>query len=560
MPAADTTRARRSTRLLPTTLFWAGVALAPLAVLLFLVSTGAFAMQIASVLAVVALALMGVALWLGRDGDNVRVEVEEIVFEELDALRGELRNDIAHATRTSHKQLGERIVALSETVEVLRGQLDYVRGQLERTGQPQAHPQAGPAHHNAPGNLLRHTETVQVTTRQTTLVDSSDGRRDGTVYGSRPQPPEYGSRSQQDYGGRARVDYPAPADAGVPSHFGGRATVPQPRQEPRTGDIPPAFGGRTYGAAQVPLQRAPEPSYSPPAPPPAIDSAPREESWTEQLLRERLNRRERDPVGRDTGWEERTGEHTAGGRRRTFDADDYSAERMTGGLSAGGTGGFREPTTGGLGGAGGFREPTTGGAGGAGGFREPTTGGAGSFREPTTGGPSGLGSSGISGYSTSDRWAEVRSDERGRELQMGEFRSQMREGERGSEIRIEDRWAAVRREDDRRREEQHRRDEWGEGARRDERSQAEWSQGEWSQGERREERADGPRRSPASRERERSRALPPAPAGPPPSWASTWANAGRDEEQTYRWNDGREPDNRLPRRIVDFEHTDDRWR
>jgi hypothetical protein len=525
MPAADTTRARRSTRLLPTTLFWAGVALAPLAVLLFLVSTGAFAMQIAAVLAVAALALMGVALWLSRDGDSVRVEVEEIVFGELDAMRGETRNDIAHATRTSHKQLGERIVALSETVEVLRGQLEYVRGQLERAGQPQAHHQAGPAH-NTGGNMLRHTETVQVTTRQTTMVDSSDGRRDGTVYGSRPQPqeygsrpqPDYGSQPQPDYGGRARVDYPPPADAGVPSHFGGRATVsPQPRQEPRTGDIPPAFGGRSYGAAQVPLQRAPEPSYSPP-PSPAIDSGPREESWTEQLLRERLNRRDHDRVGRDdTDWADRTGERTSGGRRRAFDPEDYSDERTTGGLSAGGVSGFREPTTGGLGG---------------GGFREPTTGG-------------GLGA-GTTGYRTSDRWAEVRSDERGRELQMGEFRSQMREGERGSEIRIEDRWAAVRREDDRRREEESRHDGWSESPRRDE--------------ERHHERVDGPRRSPASRERERSRALPPAPADPPQSWTSNWANAGRDEEPTYRWNEGREPDSRLPRRIVDFEHTDDRWR
>src|SRR5262249_10249731 len=95
MPAADTTRARRSTRLLPTAVFWAGVALAPLAVLLFLVSTGAFAMQIAAVLAVVALALMGVALWLNRDGDSARAEVEEVVFEELDAMRGEVRDDIA---------------------------------------------------------------------------------------------------------------------------------------------------------------------------------------------------------------------------------------------------------------------------------------------------------------------------------------------------------------------------------------------------------------------------------------------------------------------------------
>jgi hypothetical protein len=246
----------------------------------------------------------------------------------------------------------------------------------------------------------------------------------------------------------------------------------------------------------VPLQRAAEPSYSPP-PAPAIDAGPREESWTEQLLRERLgrrdDRRERDPIGRESREDTDWGERTSGGRRRAFDPDDHTGERTTGGLSAGGT----------------------------------------------------------TGYRTTDRWAEVRSDERGRELQMGELRTQMRESERGSEYRIEDRWAAVLREDERRRQ-----GEWSEAPRRedDRRRPAEWSDGP------REERAEGPRRSPASRERERSRALPPAPGEPPPSWASSWANAGRDEEPTYRWNEGREPDSRLPRRIVDFEHTDDRWR
>jgi hypothetical protein len=45
-----------------------------------------------------------------------------------------------------------------------------------------------------------------------------------------------------------------------------------------------------------------------------------------------------------------------------------------------------------------------------------------------------------------ERWAAVRSDERGSELRVGERRASRHSDERGSELRIEDRWAAVRRD------------------------------------------------------------------------------------------------------------------
>ncbi|MEU0553040.1 hypothetical protein [Dactylosporangium sp. NPDC006015] len=190
MPAAETTGGRPSAKLLQI-LFWAGVGLAPLAALLLLVG-GGFVLQLAAVLAVGVVVLIGLSIALRPDNDNVRSEVEEAVFEEMDTLRDEIRGDITHAARATHGQLVERIGVLHETVDALRNQVDMMRGQLERA--TRAAQQAAAAQHGGPQpvgsaavpqGVLRHTETVQVTTK-TMVVDPTDQRRDGTVYGARP--------------------------------------------------------------------------------------------------------------------------------------------------------------------------------------------------------------------------------------------------------------------------------------------------------------------------------------------------------------------------------------
>jgi hypothetical protein len=53
------------------------------------------------------------------------------------------------------------------------------------------------------------------------------------------------------------------------------------------------------------------------------------------------------------------------------------------------------------------------------------------------------------GVHAGDRWASVRSDDRGREVRVGERRAALHSDGSGTELRIEDRWAAVRREDSR---------------------------------------------------------------------------------------------------------------
>ena len=51
------------------------------------------------------------------------------------------------------------------------------------------------------------------------------------------------------------------------------------------------------------------------------------------------------------------------------------------------------------------------------------------------------------GMAQGSRWAEVRADDHGRELHLGERRASVHSDDRGSEYRVEDRWAALRRDD-----------------------------------------------------------------------------------------------------------------
>jgi hypothetical protein len=347
MPASAPPSERPGRQLL-TVVFWVGVGLAPLAALLLLVGQSAGALRVAAVLAVFAVVLIGVSITLRRDAEAVRVDLEEMLLEELESLRGGVRNDIATAARATHKAFSEKLQVLHESVQELRmqvnagpGQVPPARGAAEppqagygRAGytQPEAPPvvghasipvppqppAAGPAGGRArvPG-VVRHTETVQVTTRQTIVDQGDEADASGRVYGG----PSYGSN-----------------------------------------------GYAASGAYGPNGSRGEWPASAPPAPPPPARSRraaePEEESWTEQRLR------------------------------------------------------------------------------GAGDGRRP---------RPYERGDTDAGDEGRwSGMRAGDRWASVRSDDRGRELHVGERRAAMHQDELGSEVRIEDRWASVRREEARR--------------------------------------------------------------------------------------------------------------
>jgi hypothetical protein len=159
-----------------------------------------------------------------------------------------------------------------------------------------------------------------------------------------------------------------------------------------------------------------------------------------------------------------------------------------------------------------------------------------------------------------DRWASVRSDERGRELRVGERRAAVRADETGTEMRVEDRWASVRREEPSRagywsgesgwRDEGERRrtDDSGSGRDRDDRG---WDDRGWEQ-------------------RPAMAALPAGSTEPASSWDQGWSEPEREPARRggrYR-DDGQEfgypPDGDVPRagaaRRLDFEPSDERWR
>src|SRR3954447_1319295 len=111
MPAAATTRDMRAPRLL-TGAFWSGVGLAPLALLIMVVGGSAGAIEVALALGLVSIVLIGLSISMRREDVPVRSEIEQLVYDEVDTLRDDIREDIAHAARSTHKSLADRIVHL----------------------------------------------------------------------------------------------------------------------------------------------------------------------------------------------------------------------------------------------------------------------------------------------------------------------------------------------------------------------------------------------------------------------------------------------------------------
>jgi hypothetical protein len=371
MPSSDTHEDQRGARLLPL-LFWAGVGLAPLAALLLLLGSGTTPMRAAIGVITLSVILIGLSITLRRDTDTLRIELEDMTLDEIDAVRADVRDDIATAAHATHRAFGEKFQYLVEQLEATRGELDATRAQLEmvraetarhltagpvsggphRTSAPSPAAQhqqpAGPGRPGmqgvpgVPGGVVRHTETVQVTTRHTVVDPHGEEAQRGTVYGG---------------GGFERGAPRKDAD------FTPRVEVQRPRAD-----------------------------------------RDREESWTEQRLREQLERRRdaAEPVSADRwqagdGWSE---------RGASVEPDRWSDRGAGRGADRHAERGVEDDRR--------------------------------SDRDDDDRRP---------GMRSGDRWASVRSDDRGRELRMGERRAAMHSDESGTELRIEDRWAAVRRED-----------------------------------------------------------------------------------------------------------------
>ncbi|GLL04343.1 hypothetical protein [Dactylosporangium matsuzakiense] len=312
MPAAETTGppgVKRSTQLLQL-LFWGGVGLAPLAALLFLVGSG-FILQFAAVIGLLAVVLIGLSIALRREGETVKGEVEEMMYEEIDTLRENVRADITHAARQTHGQLMERMGVLNETVDALRSQVEMMRGQLGQLERAAAQPPPAPSPQAAAAAvpLQRYTETVHVTTK-TTVVDPSESRT-GTVYGGGPRP-------------EPRADIPQQRRPDRSERISARPEMrPDAHDEPRRAQRDERPRERDW--RDEPRREAPRRDE------PRREEPRRDESWTEQLLRERMERAESGewPQAPRRGERPEPTERRAGGRRRADDDDSVAGLRQT---------------------------------------------------------------------------------------------------------------------------------------------------------------------------------------------------------------------------------------
>src|SRR5258706_1519298 len=180
MPANHPADVRRGK--VPHWLFWGGMALAPLAVLILLFGQSTGALRVAVTLAVITIVLLAVSIALRPSVELLRVDIEHRVLDEVERVRVKAREDTTTAARNTHKALSDKIYVLSETIEDLRAQVDEVQASgLLAEHAPALGPGPGPAPGPGAAGTVRRTETVHVTRRTTTVGDDDQG----TVYGSK---------------------------------------------------------------------------------------------------------------------------------------------------------------------------------------------------------------------------------------------------------------------------------------------------------------------------------------------------------------------------------------
>src|SRR5690349_11622180 len=86
-------------------LFWGGVALAPLAILVLLFGSGTGSLRIAVTLAVLAVAALALSMAMRPGPEMVRLEIEHRVLDEVERARALTREDVTTAARNTHRAL-----------------------------------------------------------------------------------------------------------------------------------------------------------------------------------------------------------------------------------------------------------------------------------------------------------------------------------------------------------------------------------------------------------------------------------------------------------------------
>jgi hypothetical protein len=321
MPDAQTDDARRGGRLL-TLLFWAGVGLAPVAGLVLLLGGDGTMVRVAAVLAVVAVVLIGLSIALRPDPGRIRQEVEDMVLDEVEMLREDVRGDITSASRQTHQVLAERVQQLQQTVDALRAELEAVRA--TGVGLGIGHAAAAPVVPHPP--VQAHAAVPPAVAAAAAPVAASGAAPVGPVSGV----PE---RPRASAAGRAHVPSGVVRHTETVHHVTTRSTFVGHHGDDDGHDAP--YGGGYVPRRSDPADRAepaePRPEWRPPAPRRPADQ-PEEESWTDRKLRERYGHpasaHSRAEPADEEPWATRS---ARGGRWKDDDAEPASVDRFDAG-------------------------------------------------------------------------------------------------------------------------------------------------------------------------------------------------------------------------------------
>ncbi|MFU8874950.1 hypothetical protein [Micromonospora sp. SL4-19] len=500
MPAPVAPAAKR-TSLLLTLLFWAGVALAPLAALILLVADGGGTLRIGAVLAILAVVLIGLSIALRADGSDGAAGAEEL-RDEIEQLRRELRSEVVAAAQRGNQAL-DQAHRTQETVTALHRRLDAAAAEMAAAATSPA-----PAREEPAGARARMASAEAYDDRRSRHSAPAaqppagggqpSGREEepvrrpqpGTRYGSeRPQPGVYGASRAAEPDAR-----PEPRSVGVVHHtetvhVTTRHTIVDGPADPATGA---RYGGHAGRWSPGPEERSwagAEPEERPRS---GYREAEDDRGWSGGDNARPAQGGHRDggswsgpdsgraPSGRRASWDEtsRSGDHPAPGAVRTGDGagsgdnrgwtagpgDDSSWSTSSAGPRSrpaapdgpaderswpAGRDGRGEDRSAGLAGsrdegswAG--RAPRDG-RGWAGEDRASSDGRAWAAPEPS--GPATAAEDPDGDYwselRVGNRWASVRDDEHGREIRVGERRAAVHAAGAGTEYRVEDRWASV---------------------------------------------------------------------------------------------------------------------
>jgi hypothetical protein len=124
-------------------LFWGGMGLAPIAVLVLLFGQSTGSLRVAVTLSVLTIVMIAVSVAMRPSVEMLRVDIEHRVLDELERVRVRSREDITTAARNTHRALTEKIQSVADRFEDVRAQLSELHAQIEDVRANGAIAQAG---------------------------------------------------------------------------------------------------------------------------------------------------------------------------------------------------------------------------------------------------------------------------------------------------------------------------------------------------------------------------------------------------------------------------------